>query len=133
MIESQKRKRSKVIKIVAGTCILICASPLIGELVIAALNSIFVDFGHFAPDMNYVHCVKKLMTDHDRQILTMLALLLIGCGLLSWATRLHIEITEIDTNCQRNPYPCSSWKWTIRDGTFYGKRGTGYLFPGARL
>ena len=97
MIESQKRKRSKVIKIVAGTCILICASPLIGELVIAALNSIFVDFGHFAPDMNYVHCVKKLMTDHDRQILTMLALLLIGCGLLSWATRLHIEITEIDT------------------------------------
>lgn len=92
-----ERKKSEIIKFVVAIGILIGASPLIGELVLAALNSIFVDFGHFAPDMNYVHCVKKLMTDHDRQILTMLALLLIGCGLLSWATRLHIEITEIDT------------------------------------
>ena len=82
-----ERKRSEIIKFVVAIGILIGASPLIGELVIAALNSIFVDFGHFAPEMNYVHCVKKLMTDHDRQILTVFALLLIVCALLSWTTR----------------------------------------------
>ena len=63
-----ERKRSEIIKFVVAIGILIGASPLIGELALAALNSIFVDFGHFAPDMNYVRCVKKLMTDHDRPV-----------------------------------------------------------------
>ncbi|MFR5450663.1 MAG: hypothetical protein ACLTIG_04520 [Roseburia hominis] len=53
-----ERKKSEIIKFVVAIGILIGASPLIGELVLAALNSVFVDFGHFAPDMNYVHCVK---------------------------------------------------------------------------
>lgn len=92
-----ERKRSEIIKFVVAIGILIGASPLIGELALAALNSVFVDFGHFAPDMNYVRCVKKLMTDHDRQILTVFALLLIVCALLSWTTRLHIEIAQTDT------------------------------------
>ena len=49
-----ERKRSEIIKFVVAIGILIGASPLIGELALAALNSIFVDFGHFAPDMNYL-------------------------------------------------------------------------------
>ena len=92
-----ERKKSEIIKFVVAIGILIGASPLIGELVLTALNSVFVDFGHFAPDMNYVRCVKKLMIDHDRQILTVFALLLIVCALLSWTTRLHIEIAQTDT------------------------------------
>lgn len=95
--DTKKKQKSKkrIFRIVlVGITFLL--SPLIGEAIDAILTGIFVNFGEFQFDFSYISCVKLLVTDHDRLVLTFLFSVLFLCLLFSYLSSMETVITATD-------------------------------------